>query len=173
MTITIREAGLGDEHRLAAVGAASFLESYAGILSGDDILAHCADKHAPIVYEDWLLGGEARLWLAEAEEGRAPVGYLVTSSPDLPPDTFQPGDVEIRRVYVLHRFHGQRVGWRLMQAALDAARRTGRKRALVGVYGKNDLAIAFYKRVGFSVVGERKFRVGTTLHDDLILALTL
>jgi ribosomal protein S18 acetylase RimI-like enzyme len=44
---------------------------------------------------------------------------------------------------------------------------------LVGVYGKNDRAIAFYERVGFRVVGERKFQVGATVHDDLILALDL
>ena len=52
-------------------------------------------------------------------------------------------------------------------------RRTGKTRMLVGVYGQNHAAIAFYKRVGFSVVGERKFQVGATLHDDLILALAL
>jgi len=173
MNIIVREAGLGDEHRLGAVGAASFLESYAGSLAVDDILSHCASQHAANVYEDWLIGGEARLWLAEAEEGRAPVGYLVMIPPELPLEDARPGDVEIRRIYVLHRFHGDRIGWRLIQAALDAARRTGRKRALVGVYGKNEPAIAFYKRVGFSAIGERKFQVGTTLHDDLVLALDL
>jgi len=73
MSIVVREAGLGDEHRLALVGAATFLESYAGVLSGDDIIAHCVTKHSPVVYEDWLIGGEVRIWLAEAEEGRAPV----------------------------------------------------------------------------------------------------
>ena len=126
-----------------------------------------------MVYEDWLIGGEARLWLAEAAEGRAPVGYLVMTAPDLPLADLGPGDVEIKRIYVLHRFHGDKVGWALMKTALDAARRTGKTRALVGVYGKNDRAIAFYKRVGFTVIGERKFRVGATLHDDLILALAL
>jgi ribosomal protein S18 acetylase RimI-like enzyme len=173
MDIAIREAGLGDEHRLAAVGAATFLESYAGILPGDDILTHCANQHAASVYEDWLIGGEARIWLAEAAEGRAPVGFLVMTPPDLPPANLRPGDVEIRRIYVLHRFHGERVGWTLMTTALDAARRTGKKRMLVGVYGKNDPAIAFYKRVGFAVIGERKFRVADTVHDDLVLALDL
>jgi ribosomal protein S18 acetylase RimI-like enzyme len=172
-SVILREAGLGDEHRLAAVGAASFLESYAGTLSGDDILAHCAVQHSPMLYEDWLLGGEVRIWLAEAAEGRAPVGYIVMSPPDLPSGDIRPGDVEIRRIYVLHRFHGERLGWSLMKTALDAARRTGKKRALVGVYGKNDLAIAFYKRVGFTVVGERKFTVASTVHDDLVLALDL
>jgi ribosomal protein S18 acetylase RimI-like enzyme len=173
MNILIREAGLGDEQRLAAVGAATFLESYAGVLSAEDILSHCATQHSPTVYEDWLIGGEARLWLAEAEEGRAPVGFIVMTPPDLPLPGIGPSDVEIRRVYVLHRFHRDKVGWRLMKTAMDAARRTGRKRVLVGVYGQNHTAITFYKRVGFTVVGERKFRVGETLHDDLVLALDL
>jgi len=172
VSIAIREAGLGDEHRLALVGAATFLESYAGVLPGDDIIAHCATKHAPMIYEDWLIGGEARIWLAEAEQGRAPVGYAVMTLPDLPLPT-GPDDAELRRIYVLHRFHKEKVGWALMKTALDAARRTGRRRMLVGVYGKNERAIAFYKRVGFVVVGERQFQVGAMLHDDLILALAL
>jgi ribosomal protein S18 acetylase RimI-like enzyme len=173
VSIAIREAGLGDEHRLALVGAATFLDSYAGILPGDDIISHCAAKHSAIVYEDWLIGGEARIWLAEAQEGRAPVGYAVMTPPDLPLPNAGPGDAEMRRIYVLHRFHKEKVGWSLMKAALDAARRTGKRRMLVGVYGRNERAIAFYKRVGFSVVGERKFQVGATVHDDLILALDL
>jgi hypothetical protein len=110
MNIVIREAGLGDEHRLAAVGAASFLESYAGDLSVDDILAHCAGQHSAIFYEDWLIGGEARLWLAEAAEGRAPVGYLVMTAPDVPLADLGSGDVEIKRIYVLHPFQGEKVG---------------------------------------------------------------
>jgi ribosomal protein S18 acetylase RimI-like enzyme len=173
MNIVIREAGLGDEQRLAAVGAATFLEAYAGVLSADDILSHCTTEHSPTVYEDWLVGGEARLWLAEAEEGRAPVGFIVMTPPELPLAGIGPGDREIRRIYVLHRFQGDKVGWRLIKTALDAARRTGRKRMLVGVYGENHAAIAFYRRVGFTVVGERKFRVGQTLHDDLVLAIDL
>jgi ribosomal protein S18 acetylase RimI-like enzyme len=173
VTVIIREAGLGDEHRLALVGAATFLESYAGVLPGDDIISHCATKHSPVIYEDWLIGGEARIWLAEAEEGRAPVGYLVMTPPDLPLAGVGPSDAEIRRIYVLHRFHKEKVGWTLMKTALDAARRTGKKSLLVGVYGKNHRAIAFYRRVGFSVVGERRFQVGATMHDDLILALDL
>lgn len=173
MDIVIREAGLGDEQRLALVGAATFLESYAGTLPGDDIIAHCATQHAPAIYEDWLLGGEARIWLAEAEAGRAPIGFLVMTPPDIPLPGLGESDVEIRRIYVLHRFHGGAVGWRLMKSALDAARRTGKRRAVVGVYGKNDPAIAFYQRVGFTLFGERKFQVGATIHDDLVLAMEL
>ena len=44
--IRIRRCGPGDEHRLAAVGAASFLETFAGVLQGEDILRQCEAQHA-------------------------------------------------------------------------------------------------------------------------------
>ena len=42
---TIREAGADDAAALALIGAATFLETFAGILDGDAIVAHCAAKH--------------------------------------------------------------------------------------------------------------------------------
>jgi len=41
------------------------------------------------------------------------------------------------------------------------------------VYGRNDQAIAFYERCGFRAIGERRFLVGETYHDDLIMGLDL
>jgi ribosomal protein S18 acetylase RimI-like enzyme len=41
---------------------------------------------------------------------------------------------------------------------------------LLGVYGGNARAQRFYVKQGFQVVGTRRFRVGATLHDDLIFA---
>jgi ribosomal protein S18 acetylase RimI-like enzyme len=172
MTVTVRPAAPGDAGRLAAIGQASFLEAFAGDLGGDDILAHCAVQHAVTLYEGWLADGAKRLWLAEAEGG-APVGYAVSAPPDLPLPDLGPHDIEVKRIYVLHRFHGGGVGWRLMQAALDEARRVGRRRALLGVYSGNAQAIAFYERVGFRRVGERKFRVGETWCDDFIFGMMI
>ena len=49
--ITIRKAVPGDGEALALIGAASFLESYAGVVDGAGIIRHCATKHTPAVYE--------------------------------------------------------------------------------------------------------------------------
>ena len=172
MIVTVRRAGPGDATRLAAIGQASFLEAFAGDLGGDDILAHCAVQHAVALYEGWLADGAKRLWLAEAEGG-APVGYAVSAPPDLPLADLGPDDIEIKRVYVLHRFHGDGVGWRLMRAALEEAQRAGRRRAFLGVYSGNTRAIAFYERIGFRRLGERKFLVGETWCDDFIFGMAL
>jgi len=165
--------GSDDAERLALVGQATFLESFAGELGGGDILAHCAKQHAVAVYQDWLADPRMGLWLAEAANGGAPVGYAVSGPAGLPIPDPRPDDIEIRRIYLLSRFHGVGVGRALMQAALDAARFGGSSRALLGVYAKNDLALRFYRKVGFQAIGVRKFLVGNAWCDDMILSLDL
>ncbi|ELX09670.1 acetyltransferase GNAT family [Janthinobacterium sp. HH01] len=171
--IGIRAAARGDEEALSAVGKASFLEAFAGILDGGDIIAHCERQHAAAVYRDWLADADMRIWLAEATPGRAPIGYLVLAPAKLPVADPQADDLEIKRIYLLHRFHGQRVGKRLMDAAVADAKERGAGRVLLGVYAGNHDALAFYQRCGFAQIGQRTFRVGDTDYDDIILALPL
>jgi GNAT superfamily N-acetyltransferase len=172
MNVRIRPAEPGDEKRLALVGAATFLEAFAGVLPGDDIMLHCARRHSAGVYAKWLARQEAGLWLAEVDPGEAPVGYAVLDDPDLPIH-LRPDDIEVKRVYLLHRFQGGGAGFALMQAGLDWARGRGKRRALLGVYNRNVTAITFYRRLGFRLIGERKFRVGKSWHDDSVMALDL
>lgn len=171
--IAIRPCVKGDEAALALVGQATFLEAFAGILDGADVIAHCQRQHNVELYRDWLALPAMRLWLAEATPGGAPVGYLVLSHASLPVADPRQDDLEIKRIYLLHRFQGQRVGQRLMQAALDQARAAGAGRVLLGVYAENHDALAFYTRCGFAQLGRRTFRVGRTDYQDVILGITL
>jgi ribosomal protein S18 acetylase RimI-like enzyme len=169
----VRAAGLHDAERLALVGRATFLETFAGLLDADAILGHCAEQHAPEVYARWLDDGRSRLWLAEAETGGAPVGYAVLAPADLPRPAPSPADAELKRIYLLGRAQGSGIGGRLLQAAVESARLQGRGRLLLGVYVGNAQAIGFYRRAGFEVVGERRFTVGPRTYDDLVMALAL
>jgi len=171
MKFALRRAGPGDGLRLAVLGQATFLESYAGQLASDDILAHCARHHLAPVYEDWLADERMLLWLAEAAEGGAPIGYAVCGPVTIAVVDPRPGDLELRRIYVLHRFHGAGVGRALMSAVLDAARGVSGGRVLLGVYARNALALSFYRKVGFRPVGERKFLVCETWCDDLVMSI--
>jgi diamine N-acetyltransferase len=169
----VRVCRPGDEDALALVGRASFLEAFAGVLSGEDILLHCASKHAPEIYKAWLTDARARVWLAEIEPGDAPVGYLVVAPAHLPLPDLRDDDVEVERIYLLHRVQGTGLGRRLMNLAVEYARQKGSRRLLLGVYGRNEQAIAFYERFGFTRIGTRRFRVGNSDHDDLIFGLEL
>lgn len=172
MTITIRPCVPADVAALSLVGQATFLESYAGDLRAADILEHCAVQHGQAQYARWLADEAYGLWLAEAQPGDAPVGYAVLSPPDLPVGP-EDGDVELKRIYLLHRFQGGGTGAALMTTVIEAARRTGARRMLLGVYGRNEKAIGFYARQGFTQVGVRQFQVGDSLFDDLVLGRDL
>lgn len=169
MTVTIRACDAGDAAALALVGQATFLETYAGVLPASDIVAHCAHQHAATLYAAWLADPAYRLWLAEMDEGHAPVGYAVLAPPDLPVATDE-RDLELKRIYLLNRFQGTGVGAGLMAAALDGARVAGARRVLLGVFSLNARAIAFYARQGFVEAGVRKFHVGENDYDDFVLA---
>lgn len=165
----VRMARPEDAAHLALLGAATFLESYAHLLPAADIVAHAATQHAVDVYARWLGDPRCTCWIAEHLPGAAPVGYLVATPPDLPLPGVGAGDWEIRRIYVLHRYQGEGLGHRLMEEVLRAARERGTRRLLLGVYSRNEPALAFYARMGFVRTGTRNFRVGGNDYFDYIL----
>jgi len=169
LEISIRPATAADAPALALVGQATFLETYSTVLPAADILAHCTTQHAQGLYESWVGKPDYSFWVAEVAATGAPVGYAMLCPPDLPVP-LEPGDLEIRRIYLLSRFQGDGVGARLMAAALEAARAAEASRVLLGVYEENAGAIAFYARQGFTQAGVRKFQVGANTYDDLVLA---
>jgi ribosomal protein S18 acetylase RimI-like enzyme len=165
----VRPAVAADAPALSLLGAATFLETYAHLLPVTDILLHTRRQHAAEVYERWLADPACGCWIAEHLPGAAPVGYLVATPPDLPLPGAGSDDWEIRRIYLLHRFQGAGLGRRLMQAVQEAARTAGKQRLLLGVYSRNEAALSFYVRQGFTQVGTRTFRVGQSDYHDYIL----
>ena len=172
MSVEIRPCGPQDAEALDLVSRATFLESYADVLPAADILAHCEIQNRPELYRDWLSTTGWRAWLAERADTRAPLGFALSCPPDLPLPT-GPGDVELKRIYLLHRFQGVGGGAALLAAAEAAARADGFDRLLLGVYSKNAQALGFYARQGFTQAGVRTFRVGANDYDDLVLAKPL
>ena len=169
----LKRATAADAAALSLVASACFLETFAGILQGVDIVAHCATANDAGVYRGWADDSGSRIVVAEIAHGGAPIGYSVLTSPDFQAVETHPDDIELRRIYTLSRAHGTGLGPALMAQALLDARAMGRKRVLLGVYAGNDRARAFYEKQGFEAVGTRQYQVGATLCDDVIYALTL
>jgi GNAT superfamily N-acetyltransferase len=170
--ISLRPCVKGDEQALALVGQATFLEAFAGILDGADVIAHCQRQHDAQLYRDWLALPAMRLWLAEATPGGAPVGYLVLSPASLPVPDPRPDDLEIKRIYLLHRFQGQRVGQRLMQAALAQARASGQGACCWACTRKTATRWPSMRAAALRSWGGT-FRVGRTDYQDVILGIGL
>ena len=154
------------------VAAASFLDAFYDDLEGADMVAYSATANAPEKFAGWIADPSNIVTLAEFAATGSPIGYSVLIEPDLPIATGS-GDIELKRIYTLSRFHGSGLGNALMDTALNDARDMGRSRLLLGVYGKNLRARAFYERHGFTPVGERSFQVGAAVHRDVVYARAL
>ncbi len=171
--IALRVCSHDDAETLALVGAATFLDAFAGILPGRSIVKHCMVHHTPEQYAEYLKHPQCRIWVAETAVEQGPVGYSMLTAPDLPIPNPKPSDIELKRIYLLSRFHGSGAGRLLLEAAIDGARTLAAGRIFLGVYGQNARAIAFYQRNGFQVVGKRTFQMGFNIFDDLVLGRDL
>lgn len=168
----LRRAEPGDGPALSLVAAASFLETFAGIIAGPDMVRHCTLNSSPDKFETWIADAKSVATLAEHPDGAAPVGYTLLVPPDLPVPT-DGHDIELRRIYALSLTSGTGLGHKLMARAIDDARAMEKRRMLLGVLGINAQARAFYEREGFTLAGERQFRVGGTVYNDVVYGRAL
>jgi ribosomal protein S18 acetylase RimI-like enzyme len=171
--IQLRRCTTSDADALALIGQATFLETFAGVLAGRAIIQHCANAHSAELYGAWLDDPAYQLWIAEIAPGQAPIGFMVVAPPELPLPGISGNDLELKRIYILSRFHGGGIGKRFLMEATRHARELQAARLLLGVYAKNAPAIGFYERSGFRILGARKFNVGGQDYDDHIMGMSL
>ena len=90
--------------------------------------------------------------------------------PDLPAPT---GEKDVEAHLRAAPAPWNRVGRETDDTAMENAANNGLRSILLGVFGANSRAIAFYARQGYVEAGVRKFRVGANEYDDLVLARSL
>lgn len=168
---TVRRANREDLNRLAVVGSATFLETFAGLLAGSSIVAHCTTEHSVLAYKRLL--GDGALWLAELNDGRAPIGYAALTPPKLPGHQTDGSELELKRIYLLSPFQGRGIGAELLGAVIDEARRQSAVSLSLAVFISNKRAIDFYRQNGFADRGSRRFFIGDREYEDLILSRPL
>jgi diamine N-acetyltransferase len=166
----LRLAGPGDAAKLSLIGQASFLESFADDHDGDEITRFVASDHSIPAYESALADLKKVHWIVEEAVG-APVGYAMGLPSGLP-GTDPVTDFELKRIYLLSKWHGGGWGAKLYQAVEDHARAQGAARIVLSVYVTNFGAQKFYKARGFAQIGSWFFE-GFEASEDFIYAKVL
>lgn len=81
--------------------------------------------------------------------------------------------LEIERIYVKKKFQKHGLGKFLLNKAIESAMEHSKKKLWLGVWEKNENAIAFYTKMGFVQTGSRSFYMGDEEQIDLIMTKTL
>ncbi len=166
--INWRQADGHDAEALSYLGAATFLSTFAFDHPGKPLIEHLNTEHSVEYYQSKLSNPEIDIVIGETPLG-APVGYVMVVPPEHP-EVQRPGDLEIKRIYLLGPWQGGGNGRVLMEQALHIAQRRNAKRILLAVYESNARARAFYERAGFLHIGETVFMVGDVAFRDMVYA---
>jgi diamine N-acetyltransferase len=166
-----RRAEPGDEEALSLVGQATFLSTFAFDHPGEALIQFLKELHSVAFYAAKLTDTEVDIIIGETPLG-APVAYAMLCPPEHP-SVQQPGDWELKRIYLLGPWQGSGNGKALMDQVLMVARERAAKRLLLAVYENNARGIAFYQRNGFEHVGEAVFMVADTPFHDKVFARNL
>jgi ribosomal protein S18 acetylase RimI-like enzyme len=163
-----RNADVRDAEALSFLGAATFMATFAFDHPGQPMMEHLRQEHSTGYYAAALRDPATDIVLGETPLG-APVGYAMVTPP-AHPMLQKPGDIELKRIYMLGPWQGGGNGKDLLDLVFAVAEKRGPKRLLLYVYEKNLRAISFYERAGFVAIGETVFMVGKVPFRDLVYA---
>ena len=164
--VNIVRAVLEDAHLISDLSNATFIQTYRGTCSDEDLLQFidkCFNEEG-VLKE--LIDPENYYFIAFADE--FPVGYIRLKEDYIDyPNITRYRALELKRIYVLSEWQSKEVGAGLMQFAIDFAIEKNFEAIWLGVWEENPKAIRFYKRFGFVDTGERHtFYIGNTGQTD-------
>lgn len=156
-----------DAPTLSALAARTFTETFGHLYPAQDLQAFLAEAYAVARQEVILQHPDYAVWLLE-RDGQA-IGHAAAGPCGLPHAGVQPGDGEIKRLYLVK--DEQSCGWgsRLLETALAWLERDGPRTLWLGVWSENFGAQRFYARYGFEKVGDYLFPVGQVNDLEFIL----
>ena len=96
-------------------------------------------------------------------------GYLKVNSYDAQTEEMGDESLEVERIYVKNEYQKLGLGKYLLNKAIEIAKESNKKNIWLGVWEKNENALAFYKKMGFDQIGAHSFYMGDEEQIDIIM----
>lgn len=100
-------------------------------------------------------------------------GYLKVNTNHAQSEQMGNDSLEIERIYIKNKFQKHGLGKNLLNKAFETAMEQNKKKIWLGVWEKNENAIAFYKKLGFVQTGAHSFYMGDEEQIDFIMTKPL
>ncbi|SDN50378.1 spermine/spermidine N-acetyltransferase [Psychrobacillus sp. OK028] len=171
MTITIRQCTSENLHQLQQIGRQTFYETFHEHNKMEDMKAYLAKAFTEEKLLSELLNPNSEFFVAYVDGAIA--AYLKLNVGDAQTEQMEDRDLEIERIYILQEFQKSGLGKQLYQKAVERAQTLEKQRIWLGVWEKNENALAFYEKMGFTRFGEHSFFMGDDEQMDFILVKSI
>ncbi|WP_025731655.1 GNAT family N-acetyltransferase [Heyndrickxia ginsengihumi] len=171
MTVNIKQCILEDIHMLQEISYETFNETFGHQNSLENMNAYLEKAFNLQQLEKELSNRSSQFFFIYFHHEVA--GYLKVNTGDAQSEEMGDESLEIERIYIKNKFQKQGLGKYLINKAIEIAMEWNKKKIWLGVWEKNENAIAFYKKIGFVQTGAHSFYMGDEEQTDFIMTKSL
>ena len=169
--VSLRKIDLSELDNLQTLGIKTFSETFDTTNIQSDMTDYFEKNFNLEKLALELTNPNSDFYFAELHD--KPIGYLKTNLGHAQTESLLENALEIERIYVLRKHHGQKIGKLLFDKAIDVAREHNVERVWLGVWEKNTQALSFYQRLGFEKFDTHVFMLGVDAQTDWLMKLEL
>ncbi len=167
--IKIRKITLDDLDQLEAIGRITFVETYSSQNSEQNIKEYLDKEFSSYQLKKELNNPNSEFFSAELKHRT--IGYLKVNFGNSQTEILDGTTLEIERIYVLKEFQGQNIGQMLYEKAITVAKQKMVDYVWLGVWERNQKAIKFYHKNGFTAFDKHIFKLGNEQQTDIMMRL--
>jgi len=161
----------GDIKELEQISKQTYFDAFSWGNSPENMWAYLEGSLSEEKLLEELKESQSEFYFAEMNHKT--IGYFKVNFGDAQTELHDHKAMELERIYVKKEFQGKKNGQKLLDKVLEIAKKNQMDYLWLGVWEKNEGAIRFYERNGFSVTGSHPFRMGDEIQTDLIMKLPL
>ncbi|NOU98725.1 GNAT family N-acetyltransferase [Paenibacillus planticolens] len=171
MTIIIKNCTIKDLVLLQEIGLETYNETFKNDNSPENMNVYLEKAFNLKQLEKELSNLSSEFYFIYSNEEIA--GYLKLNINEAQTERMGNDSLEIERIYIRKKFHKQGLGKYLINKAIEIAKERKKEKIWLGVWEKNESAIAFYTKMGFAQTGAHTFFMGDDEQIDFIMTKTL
>ncbi|MEN1986779.1 GNAT family N-acetyltransferase [Paenibacillus hubeiensis] len=171
MTIQWTKANLNDVQLLQELSIQTFNETFKDQNSPENMKAYLDKAFNLKQLEKEMANDSSDFYFIYFNEELA--GYMKMNTSDAQTENMGNDSLEVERIYIKRDFQKHGLGKYLLNQAIEIARKQDKRKIWLGVWEKNENAIAFYEKMGFIQTGAHAFYMGDEEQTDLIMTKNL
>jgi len=171
MTINIKKCTLEDLRKLQEISYETFNETFKHQNSPENMNTYLEKAFNLNQLEKELSNISSQFFFVYFNNDIA--GHLKVNTNDAQSEEMGDESLEIERIYIKNSFQKHGLGKYLLNKAEEIAMELNKYKIWLGVWEKNENAIAFYMKMGFVQTGTHSFYMGNEEQMDFIMTKTL
>jgi diamine N-acetyltransferase len=171
MTNKITKCTLGDVHKLQEISYETFNDTFKEQNTPENMNAYLEKAFNLKQLKDELSNPSSEFFFVTFNNELA--GYLKVNINDAQSEDMGNEALEVERIYIKSNFQKHGLGEYLLNKAVELAKAHNKTKIWLGVWEKNENAIAFYKKMGFVESGSHSFYMGDEEQIDIIMTLAI